>query len=230
MNPSPACTEVKICGITRLDDILQAREAGADFAGVIVEVGVSPRSVPREQAVMLLNDASGGVALTYDAPLELVVFLVERAAMAALQLAGTESPEMVRAVVAVASCPVWKSVHLAPAGQCASDIPATLVEIEGYAKAGVDAVVLDTALATEGTTRRGGTGAVHDWDAAARIVELSPVPIVLAGGLTPANVADAIRLVAPAAVDVSSGVETAPGVKDPGRVRALVEAVRKLND
>ncbi len=225
-NPKPSETAIKICGITRADDAKAAWEAGADFIGVIVEVDVSPRSVKRTEAVRLLAGGDG-VALTYDAPVELCEFLASHAGPVALQLAGTESVDSVRDLIRRVDCEVWKSLHLAPAGEAAGDVAAAAAQVEKYARAGVAGIVLDTAIADGGGLKRGGTGTRHDWEAAAKIVARTAIPIVLAGGLSAANVAEAVEVVHPAAVDVSSGVEIAPGVKSSEQVEAFVSAVRR---
>lgn len=217
---------MKVCGITRLEDAKAALLAGADYIGVIVEVEASPRSVDREHAAALLA-CGNGVALTCDAPLELDIAVAKCSQITALQLAGAEDPVVVKDVVDAVSCAVWKSVHLAAVGAGEVDVEATLHNIDAYATAGATAIVLDTAVSRGGKALLGGTGTVHDWEAAARITRASRVPIVLAGGLTPGNVAEAIRTVAPAAVDVSSGLEARPGVKDHDLIRAFIEAARR---
>lgn len=237
--PLAAETAVKICGITSAEDAALAEDAGADFVGVIVEVAVSPRSVSRHDAATLLRGVGRGVALLYDASAGLADFLVENAPLAALQLAGSESPETLAQVAEVMECPVWKSVHMsptsagevglagAPANAGQAGVEETLAAIDAYVSAGAAGIVLDTVVSTQAETRRGGTGMTHDWEAAARIVTAATVPVILAGGLTPRNVAGAISAVRPACVDVSSGVESAPGVKDPVLVRTFVQAVRR---
>jgi len=175
-NPKPSETAIKICGITRAEDASVAREVGADFVGVIVEVSVSPRSVKRSEAVRLLAGGDG-VALTYDAPVELCEFLASHAGPVALQLAGTESVDSVRDLIRRVDCEVWKSLHLAPAGEAEVDVAAAAAQVEKYAAAGVAAVVLDTAIGDSGGLRRGGTGRRHDWEAAARIVASSATSV-----------------------------------------------------
>lgn len=193
--------------------------------GVLVEVAVSPRSVGRLDALAILSSGEG-VALTYDADLELGLFLDAEASPRAVQLCGRETSADVRVLSRALSCPVWKSVHLAPAGSGEEDTEATLAEIEEFAAAGTSAVVLDTVIAGAGGELLGGTGRAHDWRAAARIARSSPVPVFLAGGLSPENVRAGIEAVRPSGVDVSSGVESLPGVKDISKMRAFIQAVR----
>lgn len=217
---------VKICGITGPEDAKVALDEGADYVGVLVEVAVSPRSVSRKRAVQILARAGSGVVLTYDAEPESVVDLTTIPGVVAVQLCGSESPDVLGEVAAPVSCDVWKSIHLPAAVDEDLDVAATLESIRAYVRAGAAAVVLDTALAGLGRAQMGGTGVTHDWRAAARIVSECPVPVFLAGGLNPENVAEAIRFVRPAGVDASSGVESCVGVKDPDLVLRFVESVR----
>jgi len=221
-------TLVKICGVTGADDALTAQRHGADFIGVLVEVSVSPRSVSLVQARSIAAAGVPLVALTYDARLGLNQAIADRIEPHALQLCGTESPEEVAELVAAIGMPVWKSVHLSadePERAAPEDI---LRDIEAYRRAGAAAIVLDSMVGG-GAGALGGTGMTHDWATAARVVARSALPVFLAGGLSPANVSDAIRVVRPFGVDASSGVERRPGVKDASRVRSFVDSVRRAD-
>ncbi len=212
---------VKICGVMTPEDAETAVAAGADLIGVLVDVPVSPRSLTLDKA-RTVGAGHPCVALTYNARLSLNRAASEEMAPSALQLAGAESPEAAAAVAAAVRCPVWKSIHISrEAGE--QHLQETLTLIGAFADSGVSTIILDTAVGS----RRGGTGTPHDWSFAAAVARDSELPVFLAGGLTPANVSEAIRIVRPDGVDVSSGVESAPGVKDADDVRSFVSAVRR---
>lgn len=218
---------MKICGVTSPQDAAMAVQAGADFVGVLIEVDVSPRSVGLEDASRIASEVEGVVALTYDAPIELDTAVVAAMKPAALQLAGSESSDLAGEVTRAVPCAVWKSIHLRHGDLGSSQIESTLAKIARYVAAGISTVVLDTAVPGSRGGRLGGTGVTHDWRAAGQIVAASSVPVFLAGGLSPANVAEAVVQVRPAGVDVSSGVELSPGMKDPSKVRAFLRAARE---
>jgi phosphoribosylanthranilate isomerase len=140
----------------------------------------------------------------------------------ALQLHGNEAPELIAALRGRVSCQIWKALPLPPATERASVKP-FLEQIQSFAKAGCDAFVLDTATAGG----FGGTGEVASWELAADLVRLSDVPCFLAGGLTPENVTKAVIAVKPYGVDVSSGVENSPGVKDPEKIRLFCQRAKQ---
>lgn len=218
-------TVIKICGVTSARDALLARESGADLVGVLVEVAVSPRSVALEEARGIARAAGRAVALTYDASASLNRAVAEQMELEAVQLCGTESPQAAGELADEIEWPVWKSLHLETGPDGGQTAEGILESIEEYTTAGVRAIVLDTATGGP-VPMRGGTGKVHDWRLAGRVVAGSRLPVFLAGGLDPGNVARAIREVSPAGVDVSSGVEACPGVKDPARLAAFISAVR----
>ena len=177
----------------------------------------SPRFVPREQAVALAGLARGRaqiVALVVDNPPDAVAELVAAIRPDWLQLHGSETPREVEAIRAATGLPVMKALGIAGAGDLAG--------IEDY-RGVADRILLD-AKAPRDAAYPGGHGRPFDWTL---LAALDPaLRFMLAGGLDPANVADAIRVARPAGVDVSSGVETAPGVKDSGRIREFVAAAR----
>ncbi len=200
---------IKICGLTRADDARRAVEAGATAIGMVFWPG-SPRAVTLAQAEAV-GAAVGGDVLTVgvfvDATREEIDHVMRRVPLGAAQLHGHESP----AFVGTLPWPVIKAVPVAGEGP--------LPDLSPWA--GVR-VLLDT----HDPERRGGTGRMVDWARAAVLAATRPV--ILAGGLNPDNVAEAVMRVRPSGIDVSSGVERSPGVKDEARVRALIEAVREL--
>ena len=215
-------TVVKICGIQRPQDAVAAAEAGADFVGLVF-VPERRRMLSPEQAAQIveaLQQYSGNspqvVGLFADQPIEQVNEYIESCPLQRVQLCGRESPEYCQRVQA----PVIKVIHV-PEGDAADDDGLQLaVRMRLYSQAG-HALTLDRQL--DGL--QGGTGQSFDWGIAARLVGEGH-QFLLAGGLTPDNVAEAIRKVAPWGVDVSSGVET-KDAKDAGKIRAFVQQVRQ---
>lgn len=211
---TPGRTRAKVCGITREADLRAAVEAGADAVGVIAAVTVdSPREVAAERARELLDAVPPfvtGTLVTMPGNAEAAVRLVERLEPDAVQVHGL-APDRVAALRVRAPVPVLAAVD-------AADAPR-------YADA-ADALVVDS-LDDEGG---GGTGETHDWSRTRDLVAALDVPVVLAGGLTPDNVATAVRTVRPFAVDVASGVEREGGVKDPEAVRAFVRHANRALD
>jgi len=192
---------VKICGITRVEDAAAAVAAGASAIGFVFWPG-SPRFVDpyRARAIAAtLPPFVTPVGLFVNQPREHISRVASLVRLGAVQLHGDETPEFAASI----STPVIKALSIGDAGAW----PAHTT------------LLLDAC----DPVKRGGTGQTIDWDAAARLAAARR--ILLAGGLTPDNVAEAIARVRPFGVDVSSGVEQAPGIKDHRRVRALFEAI-----
>jgi phosphoribosylanthranilate isomerase len=206
---------VKICGLTRPADVTAAVEAGAAYLGFVF-FPPSPRNLSTEDARALALKVPAGVAkvaLTVDADDAALGALLDRVPVDLLQLHGQESPERVAEVRARFGLPVMKAVGLRA--------PADLARIDAYA--GVADQVLVDAKPPEGAALPGGNGLAFDWRLLAG--RRWAGPWMLAGGLTPENAAEAIRLTGVRQLDVSSGVESAPGRKDPARIRAFTAAV-----
>jgi phosphoribosylanthranilate isomerase len=209
--------EIKFCGLTRPEDAHEAGALGARYVGVIFAGG--PRRLDPERARMVL-DAAGpsvqrvGVFGSAD-PCE-VARVARLAKLDVAQLHGDPTPDAVRAVRDAADVLVWAVARVA-----GSTLRARLDELEQAA----DAIVLDAFV--PGTL--GGTGVAFDWSVVARLGHRPTVRLVVAGGLTPANVGEAIVTLRPDVVDVSSGVERERGVKDHQRMRAFADAVRHGN-
>jgi phosphoribosylanthranilate isomerase len=192
---------VKICGVTRADDARAAVDAGAGAIGFVFWPG-SPRFVDpyRARAIAAqLPPFVTAVGLFVNQPAAYVNGVASLVRLGAVQLHGDETPEFASTVIS----PVIKALPVAAA----------------------DAWPRETTLLLDAhdPVKRGGTGRTIDWSAAAVVAGRRRV--LLAGGLTPDNVADAIAWVRPFGVDVSSGVERAPGIKDHQRIRALFEAI-----
>ncbi len=215
--PGPAAPEVKICGVCRPADAAAAARAGADYVGVVLAPGYT-RSQTVESAAPILDAAAGAqrVGVFIDASVGEVVDAAERLRLDVVQLHGSEPPEQVAALAAAGGWQVWKAVR-----------PRDPEELGAAARAyagAADALLLDAW----DPTLPGGTGVALAWDdlAGARSQLPRAQRVVLAGGLTPENVGAAVRRMAPAVVDVSSGVEQRPGEKSEERVRAFIEAAR----
>jgi phosphoribosylanthranilate isomerase len=212
-------TQVKICGITNLDDARAAIEAGADMLGfnfyrssprfieppearnIIEWLPARPDDQPITTVGVFVNEASPGS----------VMQIVEESGVSAVQLHGEESVEFCQRLKLLLNGKSLIKV-LRVIGRF------TPTETEAY---DADAIMLDSFH----SEMRGGTGHVFDWSIARSVRELVP-RLFLAGGLSPANVAQAIAQVNPYAVDACSSLESAPGRKDAGRMTAFVEAVR----
>jgi phosphoribosylanthranilate isomerase len=210
-------TEVKVCGLMRHQDAAVAAEAGARWLGVILAPGYR-RSVTADDARIILRSfpvRRVGVFVDED---ELILRSVaEKAGVDVLQLHGDESPDFA-ARMREAGWEVWKAVR----ARHADDFSTAAARYAGA----VDALLVDGYSPDS----HGGAGASFDWHAvAARLGELpAGMRLIAAGGLRPDNVAEAVRILRPHAVDVSSGVESAPGQKDPRAVRDFVRAVHSL--
>lgn len=196
-------TQVKICGITNVADAQVAIDAGADLLGLIF-YPPSPRYVTLEQAraiVACLPTGCQAVGVFVNSPVETMTQMVEQCGLHLLQLHGEESPAVCQQV----PCPVIKTfrfnAHVQPAMMRSYAVKAFLIE-------GFHAEIY------------GGGGVQADWQRVAGLHDYGR--LILAGGLTPRNVQEAIRIVRPYAVDVCSGVEATPGKKDWAKVRAFV--------
>lgn len=213
---------VKICGLSTTATLDAAISAGADMVG-LVHFAKSPRHVPVDGLGALSAHVSGRakvVLLTVDAGDDLIAELVAAARPDMLQLHGRETPERVAAVRTATGLEVIKVIGV----ETADD----LVRAASYE--GVADMFLFDAKAPKDATRPGGLGTPFDWsllsDWSARHDAARSVPFLLSGGLGPTNVEEALKRVQPTGVDVSSGVESAPGVKDATLIRAFIATVR----
>lgn len=205
----PLRTRIKICGIRTTEAALAAADAGADAIGFVFHPG-SQRFIEPEDAFAIMASLPPfitTVGLFVNATVETFCQIEERCPTNLSQLHGDEPEE----VVEQCGPGVIKAIRFDGA-----TIERELARWSAVAE--VDAILVD------GST--GGGGTPFDWGALARAKHACTKPLLLAGGLTPANVAEAIRIVRPWAVDVSSGVESSPGVKSPELIRAFCEAVR----
>lgn len=202
--------KIKVCGITRLVDAQLACELGASAIGFVFW-DRSPRRIDPAAATAIAAALPAGaltVGVFVDAPAEEIRAVVERVGLGAVQLHGDETEELVRRL------PAGVGVIKAVALRSPADVAAALDLPDG----------LTVLLDVHDPVRRGGTGRTVDWTLAADVARRRRT--YLAGGLGPDNVAEAIAAVRPYAVDASSRLEAAPGVKDPARLRAFLAAAR----
>lgn len=207
---------VKICGLRSAEDVEAAAAAGAAYVGFVF-FARSPRglSVPAARdAALAAPEGVAKVALTVDAPDGALDRIVDTVPVDMLQLHGRESPERVSTIRARYGLPIMKAVGVAERGD--------LGALETYARV-ADQLLVD-ARPPPGASLPGGNAIAFDWRLIAG--RRWPVPWMLAGGLTPDNVAQAIRVTGARQVDVSSGVERAAGRKDKGLIRRFIAAAR----
>ena len=207
-------TRIKICGLTREADLDAAVEAGADAVGFVL-YAKSPRALSVARAAELARRLPPfvlPVCLFVNAEPSLIAAAVQAIPSTMLQFHGDESPDWCEAQFQASGRPYLRAARMAP-GFALVDFAAAHASAAG--------ILLDTHV--EGY---GGGGKVFDWSLVPRRV---PRPVVLSGGLSPANVIDGITHVRPWAVDVSSGVETAKGQKDAALMRQFCEAVREAD-
>ncbi|MFI0396086.1 phosphoribosylanthranilate isomerase [Paracoccus jiaweipingae] len=211
---------VKICGLTTPDDVDKAVQAGARYLGFVF-FAKSPRAITTDSAAALALRVPPGVmrvGLFVNADDDFLASVLDHVALDMIQMHGTESPARVAAVKARFGLPVMKAVGVSG--------PQDLDALWDYGLV-ADQLLVD-AKPPKDTALPGGNGVAFDWRLLVGRKWLKPW--MLAGGLTPDNVAQAIRLTAAPAVDVSSGVERAPGVKDPALIRAFVAAASGAAD
>jgi phosphoribosylanthranilate isomerase len=215
-------TRIKLCGLTRIEDVRQAVAVGADAIGLVF-YPPSPRHVSAEVAARLaqaLPPMVSSVGLFVNASLAEVSEVIRHVPLSILQFHGDETPAQCRAIAEAVQRPFMRVLRVRP-DTTAADL---LESDSAYRTASplFSGLLLDTW-----SDAYGGTGKVFDWS-------LIPAEIahqaVLSGGLNVQNVTDAVRRVRPFAVDVSSGIESAKGIKDAALMRAFVSAVRAADE
>ena len=209
-------TAIKICGLTDPVSIRVSAAAGAGYIGFVF-YPPSPRSVPVDATQSLRSAVPGDVipvGLFVDPDDELLGAVIPRLTPGLIQLHGTETPQRVAAIKARFSLPVMKALKIAG--------PEDLEPLPLYEDV-ADWILFD-AKAPSGSTLPGGNGVVFDWNVLKSVKPRRPW--MLSGGLTPENVGEALKVLKPHAVDVSSGVEDAPGRKNADKIRAFIQAVK----
>ena len=205
-------TRIKICGITNLNDALSAVKSGADALGFVF-YQQSPRYIEPETASRIIRNLPPlvtAVGVFVNEEIEKVHEIAGDCLLDLLQFHGSESPEYCERH----KKRVIKAFRVKDASSL-SEVSRYNDKVNGY--------LLDSCS----EDAYGGTGSAFDWSVACEISR--HFPVVLAGGLTPGNVGEAVSVVEPYGVDVSSGVERAPGIKDVGKMRSFVESVRKAD-
>ncbi len=206
--------DVKICGLKTAEALEAALEGGASHVGFIF-FAKSPRNIAPEEAGRLRQAVRGkalAVAVTVDADNRSLEEIVRAMAPDMLQLHGHESPERVTEIKARYGLPVIKALSISNA----ADLKAT------QAYVGIADRFLFDAKPPRGAELPGGNGVSFDW----RLLEGMETDYLLSGGLNAANIGEAMRIANPPGLDISSGVESGPGVKDPGLIKAFFRAVR----
>jgi phosphoribosylanthranilate isomerase len=203
-------TKIKICGIKTVSDALAVMDAGADLIGFNF-YPKSPRyiDVGRCRDIMSVMRKFGHityVGVFVNAPVAEIYATLETCGLSLAQLHGDETSEILNKLNGKA----FKAFRGVPQS------------VDGFARHDAPALLVDASV----KDAYGGTGVTADWNGAAELAK--NYPLLLAGGLTPENVAEAVRQVSPWGVDVASGVESVPGVKDAGKIEAFVQAVKRL--
>jgi phosphoribosylanthranilate isomerase len=210
--------KVKICGITRKEDLDAAATAGADAVGFVVGATASPRNLSPEKAEKLFRQVPPfvkSVLVTVPTSIDELMEICGKLNPDVIQIHGEKPLNNVLIQEKLPNKPLIVAVN--------ANFPAA-VETASAASKSCSAVLLDSFA----NGHYGGTGIVHDWQLSKLIKRLiAPKPLILAGGLNPENVAEAVRVVQPYAVDVSSGVELQPGIKDP---KKMVEFIKNAKD
>lgn len=207
-------TRVKICGVRTPEDALMCARSGADAVGMLVNVKLSPRMIDIDTArsiAAVLPPFVSPVIVMMPHTVEEAVVAAEKIRPYAIQLQGEEPPEMLESMrESLSGIKLIKAVHVGAGGEAESARRYETV---------ADALLLDTV-----SPSKGGSGIVHDWNVSRRIVASSKVPVILAGGLSPDNVGEAVRALRPYAVDVASGVEEKgkPGIKIESKVKDFI--------
>ncbi len=221
--------ELKICGLTTISDMRVAEGIGADYLGMVVEVPYSRRPISRWQAQAMCQAARArSVLVVAQQPLDQLVEIARLCKPLALQVHGDESTEQISQLVEQLrdDAEIWRGLAVAPSSeQQPRPVEDSLALIRELAEAGVSRIVLDTCVRGE----MGGTGVTCDWPTAAAIIKDSALPVMLAGGLGPDNVAEAIKATGATGVDMATGVERTAGCKDPAKLLALAAALRELS-
>jgi phosphoribosylanthranilate isomerase len=218
--PSARELPIKICGLTQIEDARMAARAGATYLGAVLSRGFR-RSVEPGLAARYPDEAGRPlVAVLVDETPSRAAQLARATGATILQLHGAEPPRVLESLRELGEWQIWKALRV----RRAEEVIEAIERYQGLA----DALLLDGWH----PEHRGGSGARFPWDLVEPVRDRFPpgLMLVAAGGLQPSIVAEAVRRLRPDVVDVSSGVEIRPGIKDPGRVRAFIRNARGAHD
>jgi phosphoribosylanthranilate isomerase len=214
--------KIKICGITSAGDAVLAERCGADYLGLVCEIDDSPRCIRRGVAAEITKLSHIPVILLIDKPAFEMVKIALAVRPFGLQIIGNLTHDEIAYVKKQTACKLWHPIRIPVQAQQNMSLSKLGEHMASLKNAGIDVIILDTLVAGF----KGGTGKTCDWNLAAQIVAASPLPVFLAGGITPENAARGIAQVHPAGIDVSSGVEIKPGIKHAAKIQQLVNKVR----
>ena len=211
---------VKICGLTREKDLAIAVSMGADAVGFLVGVPESPRNLTLKRAENLLSKVPIFIDKVVVTPPKSIEWLLEVNNMlkpSAIQIHGKNELDSKIIQNSIKDTRLIKTIYVTK-----NSLNEKIIDdLKTF-----DAILLDSF----NKTQYGGTGKVHDWKLSRQIKKaLEPIPVILAGGLTPDNIKEAILTVKPYAVDVASGVESNPGIKDDKKIRTFIENAKQIN-
>ena len=211
---------VKICGLTREEDLAIAVSMGADAVGFLVGVPESPRNLTLKRAENLLSKVPIFIDKVVVTPPKSIEWLLEVNNMlkpSAIQIHGKNELDSKIIQNSIKDTRLIKTIYVTK-----NSLNEKIIDdLKTF-----DAILLDSF----NKTQYGGTGKVHDWKLSRQIKKaLEPIPVILAGGLTPDNIKEAILTVKPYAVDVASGVESNPGIKDDKKIRTFIENAKQIN-
>ncbi len=211
--------KVKICGNTRKEDVEKAVQSGADAIGFIVGFPSTPRNLDLNKAYRLMKDIPTSivrVVVTNEDDHNLLHRIAEKLPINAIQLIGkTSYSQEIREIFP--DTQLIKVIHSEPESLTKS--------LSNFSR-DYDIILLDT----KNKDIPGGTGLTHDWSLSRKaVISIHPIPVIIAGGLNPQNIVDAVRTVQPYMVDVSSGVESKPGVKDHNKVETFIRLAKGVN-
>lgn len=212
-----AAARVKVCGVRTPRDAAVVAAAGADLMGVILSPGYFRSVEPTRARVVYEAARARRVGVFVDATAEVVARTARALELDVVQLGGTEGVATVAEVGGAGDWAVWKTVHAKPGESMAA-------AVAPYAPV-ADGILVDAW----NPSQPGGTGHTFAWDLVGAEVRraIGSASFIAAGGMTPENAGAAVAALGPDVLDVSSGVESTPGIKDPGRTHAFVEAVRR---
>ncbi|MHA1130965.1 MAG: phosphoribosylanthranilate isomerase [Candidatus Helarchaeota archaeon] len=217
-------TKIKICGLKTYEDAMFTHRIGADALGFVIDVPVvTPRKVSLQAAsaiIARLPPYAITVGVVIPSSHQELVKIIEETRVAVIQVHGACSSLLIPELKKTTNVKIIRCYPI----DSDTEISGAIETIEKFIEENADGILLDT----KGEENTGGTGRQHDWRKSREIKDSFSCPFILAGGLNPENVLDAIRMVEPYAVDVASGVESSPGIKDRKKIEKFIQTVRNV--